>query len=87
MSKNNLNLQWFKGIDKTKKDDLEKLIRNSRIVLSRLKDILDADIKELNEFTTSDYDSPSWSHKQAHNNGKLDYARQVRSLLSFLETR
>lgn len=81
----NLNIRWTKGLQGDKKENLEKLVRNSHIVLSRLKSIVEEDLRDLQKTKPDDYDSPSWSHKQAHYNGELAYARQMLSLLSFLE--
>lgn len=81
----NLNLRWTKGLSKDRKENVEKLVRNSHIVLSRLKEIIDEDLRDLNKYTETDYDNPSWGFKQAHINGKQEYARQMLSLLNFLE--
>ena len=83
----NLNTKWTRKTSPDKREDLEKLIRNSTIVLSRLKDIVEEDLVEMDKVSLSDYESPSWSHKQAHENGKKEYARQLLTLLSFLEQR
>jgi hypothetical protein len=81
----NLNTRWTRGLRQDRKENVEKLIRNSHIVLSRLKEIIEEDLKELNKHTEADYDNPSWGFKQAHVNGKQDYARSMLSLLNFLE--
>lgn len=81
----NLNLRWTKGLDEGKKDSVENLIRNSHIVLSRLRDIIEEDLRDLNKAREADYENPSWAFLQAHQNGKQEYARQLLSLLSFLE--
>lgn len=81
----NLNLRWVKGVSKDRVEGLEKIIRNSHIVLSRLKEIIEEDLKDLNKHTEADYESSSWAYKQAHENGKREYARQMLSLLNFLE--
>lgn len=87
MKSPNLNVKWTQGVSPDRKDNLEKLIRNSVIVLSQLKQIVETDLNEMEKVPISDYDHPSWSHKQAHENGKREYARQLLSLLSFLEPR
>lgn len=81
----NLNTRWTKGLQGEKKDNLEKLVRNSHIVLSRLKDILEEDLESFQKVGETDYESPGWAYLQAHMNGKQDYARQVLRLLAFLE--
>ena len=81
----NLNLRWVKGVPKDRVENLEKLVRNSHIVLSRLKEIVEEDLKDLNKHPEADYSNPAWAFKQAHENGKQEYARQMLSLLNFLE--
>jgi hypothetical protein len=81
----NLNTRWTKGLQGEKKEGLEKLVRNSHIVLSRLKTILEEDLEFFQKVVETDYDSPSWHFRQAHLNGKQDYARQMLRLLEFLE--
>lgn len=81
----NLNTVWTKGLSADRKENLEKLIRNSHIVLSRLKEIVEEDLESLQKVNESDYESQNWAYRQAHLNGKQDYARQMLRLLSFLE--
>lgn len=81
----NLNTVWTKGLSADRKENLEKLIRNSNIVLSRLKEIVEEDLESLQKVNESDYESQNWAYRQAHVNGKQDYARQMLRLLSFLE--
>jgi len=80
-----LSLKWTKGLDESDKERTEKLIRNSGIVLSRLRDIIQEDLDNIQKETEKDYDNPSWAYLQAHKNGKSDYARQMLSLLNFLK--
>jgi len=82
-----INTKWIRKVEPDKQENLEKLIRNSTIVLSRLKQIVEDDLVEMEKVPVSDYEHPSWSHKQAHENGKKEYARQMLTLLSFLEQR
>ena len=82
-----LNLRWLKGLAKDRTESVEKVIRNSHIVLTRLKEIIEEDLKELNKSNESDYENNAWAYKQAHVNGKQEYARQMLSLLAFLEER
>jgi len=81
----NLNTRWTKGLQGEKKENLEKLVRNSHIVLSRLKTILEEDLDALQKVGEVDYEKPSWAFHQAHTNGKQDYARQMLRLFEFLE--
>lgn len=87
MKSPNLSTRWTRGLPSDRKENLEKLIRNSTIVLSRLKQMVEEDLVEMEKVPVSDYEHPSWSHKQAHENGKREYARQLLSLFAFLEQR
>ena len=83
----NINTKWTRKVDPDKRENLEKLIRNTTIVLSRLKEVVEEDLVEMERVPLADYETPSWSHKCAHENGKKEYARQMLTLLSFLEQR
>lgn len=62
---------WLKGItDKAEADKLKNLLQNNLVPLDKLIEICYNVINEI-EFKT-DYDSPNWAAKQAHNNGKVE---------------
>lgn len=67
------------------KERLESTIRNSRITLTRLAEMVREDIESFEHIREEDYDSPSWISKQAHLNGKREYAKMILSLLSFID--
>lgn len=76
---------WTQGLNPAEKKEMEELVRSSTNLLDRLDKIL-YNMQESKETTVlADYDSPSWSHKQAHQNGQLDIIRQLRSLLKISE--
>lgn len=57
------------------------MVRESEKVLDRAASIVyNMSIVESRTKST-DYDSPSWSHKQAHLNGRLEALREIASLL------
>lgn len=67
-----MKLTWFKDVlnDPKAKQDLELTIRNSSLVLGRLREILESELRELdNKQTSSDYKDASWAYKQADANG------------------
>lgn len=82
-----LSVEWFTGIQRERHDEFEKLIRNSTIILRQLSAILDKWEGELDsaESKATDYETPSWSHKQADRNGDRRRLKRFRELLSFLE--
>jgi len=88
----NLHVDWFKNIpssDKTKREEMEKTVRNSTIVLQRLQDI----IKERDSILVSsmkkehNFESPVWAHNQAYNLGKLAVYEELLQLLGFLNNK
>jgi len=80
---------WIKHInqDQGKREDFEKTVRNSFLVLSRLKDLLDEKIDQtrLSETRENNYTDPSWAYLQAHRNGKMEGFLKIRELLNFLD--
>jgi hypothetical protein len=81
-----LSLEWLKGVPPDRKDGYEQVIRNSTIMAERLLALCDeweADLDRA-ECKIADYDTPSWSQKQAHRNGDRSRIRKLRDLLSFL---
>ena len=81
----NLPIEWTKHIkDAVKKEEFEKTIRASQTIVSRLIELLDEQISGLDkqETSISDYETPSWSEKQAHRNGQRSTLRRLKDLLS-----
>lgn len=83
-----LAIDWTKHVsDPEKKSDLEKTIRHSTVALSRLREILSERLKMIASMETrlDEYNSASWSHKQAHRNGQCSALKDIHQLLSFLD--
>lgn len=83
-----LSVDWTKHLrDPEAKHNFEQLVRNTVQVLSRMKDMIDEETESLNqaEFNSKDYETPSWSHKQADRIGQRKSLNRVRQWLSFLE--
>lgn len=84
MSKS-ISLTWVKNLPEDKKDDFELVLRNSTLILGRLRDILKEELQSTYETETlKDFEDPNWSHKQAFRNGDRARIRKVLSLLEFL---
>lgn len=73
---------WFNGLSKKDADDLETNLKNSQIV-EILRKIIASECQSISKATSSDYDTPSWSHKQAHRNGMVEALRKIEKLLTF----
>ena len=80
-------LDWLKHLDtEKKKEDMKQTLYTS-LVTKRLKEIIIERENSLDksETTLSDYESPSWSHKQADRNGYRRCLREFRDLVNFIE--
>ena len=64
-----------------KDEDFKVLYAESKRFRTLLAKVLEADLKAALEIVESDYDSPSWAHKQAHRNGKEESIRGILKLL------
>ncbi len=64
---NKLPSVWSQGIDPEKKEEFIGAIRNSTVALSRLYEILDMYLEELEqrEFSEKSFESPAWANLQA----------------------
>ena len=77
-------LTWVKHLKSEEEQrDFENLLRNTTTVLSRFRDLLE-ELENSKEVSFDDYDSPSWSHKQAHSNGYKEALRKVKDLIKFI---
>lgn len=85
--KKQLPVQWTKHLQGEKRDNLEALVRNSTIVLSRLYEILEEELAQIEakEYSITDFEDPSWSQKQAFRNGSKAQINKLKNLLSFLK--
>lgn len=82
-----LSLNWSKHLhDEDKKKNFEDLVRNSTVVLGRLKALLEEDLRSLDtrDTTEKDFEDPNWSHKQAFRNGDRARLKKVINLLEFI---
>lgn len=79
-----ISTDWTKHLkDQKEKKEFESVVRSSSFLLSRLRDLLSEYEREidLSETKLDVYDSPSWSHKQAHQNGRRQAYRKIKELL------
>jgi hypothetical protein len=77
----NLSSHWFKDCKTQKeKDDFKEYLRNSKGIIDKLLAILQAELDSLEQTTLIDFDSPSWSHKQAYKEGEKKAFTFVKNL-------
>ena len=69
----NLPIVWTQGLTGEPKARFEDAIKSvlATPVMARLSEIIEDKMNGLDthEGSVADYDTPSWSHKQAHRNG------------------
>ena len=80
-----LKLDWTKNLPPERKQGFEDALRNSTLVIDRLRQIMNEwEQSLLAEETTKDqYSSPSWAMLQAHRNGSREIIKKVRDLTDF----
>lgn len=80
-----LSTAWTQHLTGQEKEDFEKIVRNSTLLLTRLKAIIEEREKTLlnQSYSTSDFEEPNWSHKQAFRNGLLSELRRFKEFIPF----
>lgn len=76
---------WTQGLKATDKENMEVLVKQNTILLDRLTEILYNMREDKRTTVLGDYDSPSWSHKQAHLNGQLDMIAKILDIIQVRE--
>lgn len=67
-----MQIKWYSHLkNKQEQDEFKKYIINSGKVLDRIHDLCYNMIKDSENVSSTDYDSPSWAFKQADRNGYL----------------
>ena len=80
------NSRWFAGQDAHRSVELQKSLRPSDPVLIRLKQIVTKEKASVESpKTMEEYDSPSWSHKQADRLGQIRAYENLLTLLEFVD--
>lgn len=80
-----LQTDWIKTLPVERREDFEKLLRNSTTVFHRQLEILseweNAILSE--ERTKTQYEIANWDKLQAHRNGNLEIIKKLKDLISF----
>lgn len=87
MKPSSLSVEWTKNLPEAERKNFEALVRNNRILLGRLLEILDDKLAsiETKEDAKETYENPAYASWQAHMNGRRASLKEVRRLLEFLE--
>ncbi len=75
-------LQGLRGDDR---DKMKNLLLSNTILLDKLKEIMYNMMEGKRGTLLVDYDTPSWSHKQAHLNGELAALQKVIELITITD--
>ncbi len=73
-----MNSRWLKGLSGEEKEARRKEIVSYKNAFQALTELLEEDFEE----RKVDYDCPSWSHKQADQNGAN---RKLQSILNLIK--
>ena len=81
----NLSTAWTQHLTGKEKDDFEVIVRNSTLLLTRLKQIIEDSERSLQSqaYSLKDFEDPNWSHKQAFRNGELARLSKLKALIPF----
>lgn len=82
MTKVNFTSAWFGGLNDDEKSNLKEILERDHILLDKLREMVYNMVREVETVHSVDYDTPSWSHKQAHNNGMVHMGRKVIELIT-----
>ena len=80
-----VNQAWLTGLNGTEKDKMRQEVLNSQNLLDKLVEILYNMQEKKMDTVLGDYDTPSWSHKQAHINGQNAALRKVIEIITIRE--
>jgi hypothetical protein len=77
----NVASEWYVGTPDSEKEELKQYLLNSSRLFTLLKNMIQKRYDAEVGVKDTDYDSPSWSHKQAHVNGRLAALEEIYKLL------
>jgi hypothetical protein len=82
-NKPRLKTVWFQDLPREEQEQFKQIVLGSKKVLDKLSEIVYNMSISGEKVSIDQYDSPSWSHKQAHQNG---YNAALREVLEILKT-
>ena len=75
-----MKAQWLGSLKGDERENFRLSVQSSKLVLDKLNEIVYNMYKEAESTNSIDYDSPSWSHKQAHYNGMREAYSKILEL-------
>jgi len=74
--------EWFRGLKTDEVEERKSFLLSNQKVLDILKEIVYNIRISCENVSETDYDSPSWSHKQAHHNGEVASLKRIERLIT-----
>lgn len=81
MSEYNIDSRWFQNIPPSEVDSLKAQLIGDKKTLDKLKEIVYNIVRSEEDVRIVDYDTPNWSHKQAHLLGRADALKSILRLV------
>lgn len=81
-----MNSKWLGSLKGEERENLKLSILQSKKVLDKLQEMCYNMYRDREKIEFQDYESPSWSHRQAHTNGYLEALRDVMKLTDIKPT-
>lgn len=73
----NFDSRWFKNVPADEVEALKAQLIGDKKTLDKVKEIVYNIVRSEEDVRFSDYDSPNWSHKQAHRLGRADALKTI----------
>jgi hypothetical protein len=80
-----INDAWLSGLSGDEREKMKQEVLANENLLDKLSKILYNIQEKKQETVLGDYDTPSWSHKQAHQNGEAAALRKVIEIITIRE--
>lgn len=77
MDKNKITSPILSGLKGSERDLMITQLLASEILLKRIQQVIEEEIKSLGTITAEEFDSPSWAYKQAYKLGLQEGLRKV----------
>jgi hypothetical protein len=77
-----LKTLWFQDLPSSQQDQFKQSVLGSKIVLDKLGKIVYNMCISGEKVSIDQYDTASWSHRQAHQNGRNEALREILELIT-----
>ena len=81
MERNKITSPILSGLKGSERDLMITQLLSSEILLKRIQQVIEEEIKSLDNITYEEFDSPSWAYKQAYMLGLQEGLRKIIKLV------